>query len=75
MGEQNINNAERKILGFTDEDLKERNILGGDGFEPYLNTKGGGNTIGGANAKPMKSGDNESISQGPGLTKKTVILK
>ena len=41
----------------------------------HPNFKGGGNNMGGALGKPMKSGDGESISQGPGLTKKTVILK
>ena len=75
MVEQNVNNAERKHLGFNKEELMERDILGGDGFGTPPNTKGGGNTIGGANASPMKASDKESVSQGPGLTKKTTILK
>jgi len=68
MAEQN----EDKIVGLTGHEVDEVEDQYSDN---HPNFKGGGNTIGGANAKPMKPGDKESVSQGPGVTKKTIILK
>jgi len=55
-----------KILGATEEELFEQDKE--DGSDATFNTKGGGNTIGGTNAKPMKAGDTEQITQEAGKT-------
>jgi len=49
-----------KILGATEEELFGQDAE--DGSDATLNTKGGGNTLGGKDAKPMKKGDTESVS-------------
>lgn len=66
------NENEDEIVGLTGHETDE---LEDQYSDNHPNFKGGGNTIGGANAKPMKSGDKEAITQSPGKTQKTEILK
>jgi len=68
MDEQNTNSAEKKMAGCDDGEVYEREVSGADGFPGTPSPSGGGNTLGGSDAKPMKTGDKEVITQAPGKT-------
>jgi hypothetical protein len=72
---QNRNSAEYRMMGYNDDELLDREMSGADGFEPYPNTKGGGNKMGGKGGKKMNPSTNISITQKPGKTVKTVVTK